>query len=183
MSSRLDGGLPLRVLAILLLGLAVPFSLPAQGVRGGADSVKVRLAGIERQPMADSGDSRSRISVQVAIEHAAGFHSWPNEPVVPPELRGLNAIATEIELVSAPDDVELERIEWPEPVTVTVRYAAEPLDLLSFDGKTIARVLLRRRAGDSSGRAELAVRFQSCDEQYCYPPRREILSVPLALDP
>jgi hypothetical protein len=30
---------------------------------------------------------------------------------------------------------------------------------------------------------ELQVQFQSCDEEYCYPPRRETLSVPLALDP
>jgi hypothetical protein len=180
--------------AVILLAaaLAVPAGLAAQGVRGGADSVRVRVAGVERlDAQAVGGDARV-IEIQVALEHAAGFHSWPDEPVVPPELKGLNPIATSIELTSTPEGVEIESVEWPDPVTVTVRYTSEPLDLLSFTDTVVARIRVRLpTTGDGDldsavswpdERIELQVQFQSCDEAYCYPPRRETLSVSLDAD-
>jgi hypothetical protein len=188
-------GLALSSLALLFAGASAP-DASAQGVRGGADSVRVHLAGVERLPpsgSADPGGSAEHLEVRVAIVHAREFHSWPDEPVVPPELRGLNPIATSIRVASAPAGVEVEEIEWPEPVTVTVRYTSEPLELLSFVDTTVARLRVRlpEHLVDAPGGAgpvdvvplELQVQFQSCDEEYCYPPRRETLSVPLAVDP
>ncbi len=158
--------------------------------------MRVQLAGVERLSStgsAEAGSREARLEIHVAIVHAQHFHSWPDEPVVPPELKGLNPIATSIRLTSAPAGVEVEEIEWPEPVTVTVRYTSEPLELLSFVDTTVARLrvrlpedLVNAPAGagmEDPERLELQVQFQSCDEEYCYPPRRETLSVPLALDP
>ncbi|MCL7983694.1 MAG: protein-disulfide reductase DsbD N-terminal domain-containing protein [marine benthic group bacterium] len=188
-------GVVLSCLALLCAGASAPDAC-AQGVRGGADSVRVQLAGVERLSSAGSADAGSRedlFEVSVAIVHARNFHSWPDEPVVPPELEVLNPIATSIRVASAPAGVEVEVIEWPEPVVVTVRYTSEPLELLSFVDTTVARlrISLPEDLVDISGAAaqaevkplELQVQFQSCDEEYCYPPRRETLSVPLALDP
>lgn len=170
--------------AILLLTCALSPALQAQGVRGGADSVRVRVAGVERGSADGAEHPGSRLVVRVAMDHATGFHSWPDEPVVPPELKGLNAIATAIEVASAPDGIALEHLEWPEPVTVTVHYTAEPLDLLSFTDTTVARLVFRLPDDEPRGKSlELAVRFQSCDERYCYPPRREVVSVPIAAGP
>jgi len=184
--------LTLSAVALLTAALAAPTGLAAQGVRGGADSVRVRIAGVERLAAQDIGGDAPVVEIRVAIEHAAGFHSWPDEPVVPPELKGLNPIATSIELTSAPDGVEIESIDWPDPVTVTVRYTSEPLDLLSFTDTVVGRLRVRLPAdsdGDPNSVApspdapiELRVQFQSCDEEYCYPPRRETLSVSLDAD-
>jgi hypothetical protein len=181
------------VTSLLVVALASPTGLFAQGVRGGADSVRVRVAGVERVASQDAEGGAPLLEIQVAIDHAAGFHSWPDEPIVPPELKGLNPIATSIEVVSAPEGVEIERVEWPDPVTVTVRYTSEPLDLLSFTDTTVARLRVRLpadRDGDANqaavspdDRIELRVQLQSCDEEYCYPPRRETLLVPLTTDP
>ena len=178
--------------SLLVAALGAPTGLSAQGVRGGADSVRVRIAGVERLAAQDIGGDAPVVEIQVAIEHAAGFHSWPDQPVVPPELKGLNPIATSIELTSAPDGVEIESIEWPDPVTVTVRYTSEPLDLLSFTDTVVARIRVRLPASQDGGpdsigwssdeRLEMRVQFQSCDEEYCYPPRRETVSVPLDAD-
>jgi hypothetical protein len=178
--------------SLLVAALGAPTGLSAQGVRGGADSVRVRIAGVERLAAQDIGGDAQVVEIQVAIEHAAGFHSWPDEPVIPPELKGLNPIATSIELTSAPDGVQIESIEWPDPVTVTVRYTSEPLNLLSFTDTVVARIRVRLPASqdggpDSTGlssdeRLEMRVQFQSCDEEYCYPPRRETVSVPLDAD-
>lgn len=183
----------LAVTAPLLVALATPTGLVAQGVRGGADSVRVSVANVERLAVQDAEGNALLLEIRVAIDHAAGFHSWPDEPVVPPELKGLNPIATSIEVVSAPDGVEIETIEWPDPVTVTVRYTSEPLNLLSFTDTILARLRVRVPANQDGGangaavspgeRIELRVQFQSCDEEYCYPPRRETLSVPLTTDP
>lgn len=188
-----DSSRPLTLAAVALLtaALAAPTGLAAQGVRGGADSVRVRIAGVERLTAQDIGGDAAVVEIRVAIEHAAGFHSWPDEPVVPPELKGLNPIATSIELTSAPDGVEIESIDWPDPVTVTVRYTSEPLHLLSFTDTVVARIRARLPAsqdGDATAPSpdapiELRVQFQSCDEEYCYPPRRESLSIPLGNDP
>ncbi|MGW8282292.1 MAG: hypothetical protein ACWGON_03225 [Gemmatimonadota bacterium] len=179
--------------AVLLAMSVAPSGAIAQGVRGGADSVRVRLAGVSIVEAPGTKGDSVQIEIRVAIDHAIGFHSWPDEPVVPPELKGLNPIATSLEIVSLPDGVQLEGIEWPDPVTVTVRYTSEPLDLLSFADTVVARLRLRlpttgipdpaqvRKSPDD--RIELAIRFQSCDEEYCYPPRREELSVPLVIDP
>lgn len=182
----------LAVVALFTAALSTPNGLAAQGVRGGADSVRVRIAGVEWPAGQDTGGDAPVVEIRVAIEHAAGFHSWPDEPVVPPELKGLNPIATSIELTSAPEGVEIESIDWPDPVTVTVRYTSEPLDLLSFTETVVARIRARLPASLDGGpdsaavspddRLELRVRFQSCDEEYCYPPRRETLSVSLAAD-
>ena len=178
--------------SLLVTALSGPNGLTAQGVRGGADSVRVRIAGVEWLAGQDTGGDAPVVEIRVAIEHAADFHSWPDEPVVPAELKGLNPIATSIELTSAPDGVEIESIDWPDPVTVTVRYTSEPLDLLSFTDTVVARIRTRlpgNRDDDPASaalrpddRLELRVQFQSCDEEYCYPPRREILSVSLDAD-
>ncbi len=171
-----------RVVSVLVLvGLSFPVPAAAQGVRGGADSVRVQLAGVE--PARADVDDGPQVEVRVAIVHAKAFHSWPDEPVVPAELKGLNPIATSIRVASAPEGVELLGVEWPDPVPVTVRYASDPLELLSFVDTTVARLRVRVPAGlEADARLELQVQFQSCDEEYCYPPRRETLSVPLIPD-
>jgi len=171
-----------RVLPVLaLVGLSLPVRAAAQGIRGGADSVRVQLAGVE-WAHADV-DEGPQVEVRVAIVHAKAFHSWPDEPVVPAELKGLNPIATSIQVASAPEGVELLGVEWPDPVPVTVRYASDPLELLSFVDTTVARLRARVPTGlEADARLELRIQFQSCDEEYCYPPRRETLSVPLAPD-
>lgn len=181
MRRRGKGRIPGATVAALAAGvaaLAVPTEGRAQGVRGGADSVKVRVVGMEA--LGPVGDG-ALVEIRVALEHARGFHSWPDVPVVPPELAGLNPIATSIEAVSLPAGVAVETVDWPDPVPVTVRYSGPPLELLSFVDTTVARVRLRIPAGGvpAGGAAGLRVTLQSCDEEYCYPPRRVSLEAPL----
>lgn len=178
-NGRSPGG-TLAALGATVAVLALSRAAPAQGVRGGADSVKVRVAAVERLEGARDG-AGALVEIRVALDHARGFHSWPDEPVVPPELAGLNPIATAIEAVSLPAGAEVEEVEWPDPVPVTVRYSGPPLELLSFVDETVARVRVRLPpAGVGAGAAAgLRVTLQSCDEEYCYPPRRVSVEAPL----
>jgi hypothetical protein len=103
--------------------------------------------------------------------------------VVPEELAGLNPIATSIEAVSLPAGAAVETIDWPDPTPVTVRYSGPPLELLSFVETTVAQVRVRLPVGGVApgSAAGLRVTLQSCDEEYCYPPRRVALEA--TLDP
>jgi hypothetical protein len=163
--------------------LAVTLGAPATGradqVPGGADSVKVRA---DAEPaVAHPGDE---VSIAVVLEHAAGFHSWPNEPVVPPEFAAVRPIATAIEVTSLPEGVAVKGIEWPEPVPVIVRYTRRPVELLSYADTAVAHVRLQlpRDAPLGQANVEIRVRHQSCDERFCYPPRTVALSIPFRIE-
>lgn len=166
------------LLGALAVLLGAPDTARAVQVPGGADSVKVRAAA--EPAVAHPGD---KVSITVVLEHAAGFHSWPHEPVVPPEFAAVRPIATTIEVTSLPGGV-VEGIEWPEPVTVIVRYTRRPVELLSYADTTVAHVRLQlsRDAPVGETEVEVKVRYQSCDNRYCYPPRTVTLSVPFRIE-
>jgi hypothetical protein len=95
MNATLAGAALLGSLAVIL---GAPDTARAVQVPGGADSVKVRAAA--EPAVAHPG---GEVSIAVVLEHAAGFHSWPHEPVVPPEFAAVNPIATTIEVTSLPE--------------------------------------------------------------------------------
>jgi len=165
---------------VLFAWLAIPASVQAQhGVRGGADSVKVRVVSVDATEV--TGDAATvAITIRVAFDHASGFHTWPHEPLIPDEFRGVMPIATNIEVSSLPEGARLDKIVWPQPVPVTVRYTSAPVELLSYTGTSIAtvHVLLDRRV-EESDHALFDVTYQACDEEICYPPRTVKLAVTL----
>jgi len=165
---------------VLLAWLTIPASVQAQhGIRGGADSVKVRVVSVDATEV--TGDAATvAIAIRVAFDHAAGFHTWPHEPLVPDEFRGVMPIATNIEVSSLPEGARLDKIVWPQPVPVTVRYTSAPVELLSYTGTSMAtvHVHLDRRV-EESDRALFDVTYQACDEEICYPPRTVELAVTL----
>jgi thiol:disulfide interchange protein DsbD len=144
------------------------------GVPGGADSVSVSATA---QPAVVTPGAT--VTIAVTLSHARGFHTWPNEPIVPPEFEGVNAIATAIEVLALPEGAVEKGIEWPEPVPVTVRYTRKAVELLSYVGDATARLRVELAQDQPAGQAEVAleVRYQACDERVCYPPRTAELMV------
>jgi DsbC/DsbD-like thiol-disulfide interchange protein len=173
----MTNGLTKTALLGSLLGIiGVPGTALGTQLPGGADSVKVRALATPANPQA--GD---QVSVAVALEHAAGFHSWPHEPVVPPELRGVMPIATTIEVLSLPEGAVVEEIQWPAPVPVIVRYTRGPVLLLAYTDTAVAQLRLRLESDQPAEGTSVAlrVRYQACDERVCYPPKTVGLVVPL----
>lgn len=163
------------------LTLAAVCLLPAtalgQPAPGGSDSVTVRA--VPARDLVRPGD---RVPVAVVLQHAPGYHSWPNRPVVPPEYEGVVPIPTEIQLAELPEGLESGEIQWPDAEPVTVRYTGEPVELLSYADTAVAYVPLELDPDLPPGeRLEvgLSVRLQSCDERICYPPKTASLTVPL----
>lgn len=172
-TSRTWGVLACCVPAVLSTAAAVRAQVP-----GGADSVKVRA---HADPAAiHPGEA---LSILVVLDHVAGFHTWPHDPVVPAEFEGLMPIATSVEAFALPKGVDVEEILWPEPVTVAVRYIGDPVELPAYAGEAVVRLVVRTAADTPEGkrRIELRVRYQACDERVCYPPKTVELSVPFNL--
>lgn len=159
--------------------LSTAAALCAQ-VPGGADSVRVRA----RADPATIKPGRP-MSILVVLDHAAGFHTWPHDPVVPAEFEGLIPIATSVEASALPEGMRLEDIRWPEPVAVTVHYSGDPVELLAYAGEAVVQLVVRTAADTPDGgqTIPLRVRYQACDERICYAPRTVKLTVPFNLTP
>ena len=150
----------------------------AQQFPGAADSMKIRA--VPAKSIVRPGD---QIPIAVVLQHAAGFHSWPNVPVVPPQLGDVVPIPTTIDIIAVPAGTEVQEIQWPRPAPVTVRYTRRPVELLSYIDTAVAYVPLQLDQYQPLGETtvELRVRYQVCDESVCYPPETVDLSVPLTV--
>ena len=166
------------VAALLGAGCFVLASTPdisAQPQRG-RDAVTVRA--VAAKSTLRPGD---QIVIAVVYDHQPGYHSWPNEPVIPPELGSFTPIPTTLEIVSAPDGAEVHPVQWPTPVPVTVNYTGTPIELLSFVDAAIAYVSLDLAPTQPLGELSVALNagYQACDDRLCYPPQTVNLTVPL----
>ncbi len=161
------------------VGLGVPRVASAQ-VEDGTDSVSVRA--VPARAVVRPGDL---VPIAVVFDHAEGFHSWPNTPVVPPVYRDVIPIPTAIEVTALPAGAALGTIQWPAPVSVRVRYTGRPVDLLSYVGETVAYVPVTLAPEQPEGTIAIGLRvsYQSCDERVCYPPREVALTVSLRVAP
>jgi len=157
--------------------LAFPTTASAQ-LQRGMDAVEVRA--VAAKPTLRPGD---QIVIAVVYEHKSGFHSWPNQPVIPPELGAFTPIPTTLEVLSVPDDAEVRPIQWPAPEAVEVNYTGTPIQLLSFVDRATAYVPIdlppTQQLGEFS--LELSAGYQACDDRLCYPPQTVALSVPITV--
>lgn len=164
-------------MSVFLIATTGVSTAVAQNPPRRAVTVDARLARTDVRP----GDP---LTIVVTLTHAAGFHTWPHEPVVPKAFEGVRPVATEIELADGPSGTELVDVMWPDPQPVTVHYGGEPTALLSYTGSALIGVRLRLSPDTPEGHAAvvLTVRFQACDAMVCYRPQRIETSVPFRVE-
>ena len=158
--------------------VASPGSPPVVAVGKGRGGPRSLASGFG--DVVHAGD---QIVIAVVYQHQPDYHSWPNEPVVPPELGSFTPIPTTLDIVSVPEGTTALPIQWPTPVPVEVNYTGTPLELLSFVETAIAYVSLDLSPDQSVGDAvvELSSGYQACDDRLCYPPQTVNLSIPLRI--
>ena len=163
----------LLVLALISAVLVMPQDVSAQR---GRNAVTVRA--VAAKSTLRPGD---QVVIAVVYQHQPDYHSWPNEPVVPPELGSFTPIPTTLDIVSVPEGTGILPIQWPTPVPVEVNYTGTPIELLSFVETAIAYASFDlspdQPLGDVS--VELSAGYQACDDRLCYPPQTVDLSVSL----
>jgi hypothetical protein len=171
-------GEPRRIAPALAAAL-LTWASPAAAQRP-VDPVRA-FARVERARVSP-GDT---VGILVTLELAPGFHVWPHQPVLPPALARFTPVATDVSPATLPAGARLGRIDWPEAVPVTVQYVGPPLELLSYTGTVVARVVLTLRPDATPGRATvtLRVRYQPCDDRVCHPPADRDLTVRFRIVP
>ncbi|MGJ8635379.1 MAG: protein-disulfide reductase DsbD family protein [Phycisphaerales bacterium] len=120
--------------------------------------------------------------IAVVLEHEDGFHTWPNEPIIPEELGDFPATATTI-TPSLPEGLTAGPIQWPDTHTVSVRFLGPPIDLVTYDGKAVAYIPVRVAQDAPLGELTFSVDifYQACDENLCYPPTNDSQSITLTI--
>ncbi|MBX3378712.1 MAG: thioredoxin family protein [Phycisphaeraceae bacterium] len=125
-----------------------------------------------------------QLAIAVILDHAKGWHTQTNDPKLPDELNDLALIETQIEAV-APKGMKVGPIQWPNPVSMTVRLTGKPLEMEFFAGKAVAFVPLQLSADFPLGvvKVPLIVKIQACDESQCLMPEDVTLEVALDVKP
>lgn len=112
-----------------------------------------------------------QLTLAVILDHADGWHSNLNEPIVPPEMGDFVPIPTEITVTGA--GVTTGPVQWPEPHAVSVSFTGSPVEFQVYEGRAIAYVPLLIDADAAIGselNLTVEVSSQSCDDVSCLPP-------------
>jgi len=145
-----------------------------QDASRGLDVVTIGLR------VAEGGTAGQSMVLHLTMDHADGIHTWPHEPVVPEEFRGVSPRATGIGRIGSPQGVIVDHIDWPPPVPVSVQYTGYPVDLPSYTGVTTVAVhLTLKRDLVESDTVRVPLSYQACDAEICYPPVRVEVKSPL----
>lgn len=159
-------------------------SAAAQGLNLRGD--RAAAAQPDKEVTVSATPSKTRVApgeqfvVAVVLDHAPSWHTWPNVPVVPPELGGLQAIPTRIETPSKPAALShVGPVQWPEPKQVEVRFGTSPVVIPSYAGRAVAYLplIVAQDAAPGTVDLELVVSYQACDDRQCLFPERETHSV------
>lgn len=167
----------LLVAALALLGVFVLTGEPAQAAKVARvtqpDVVRVMVEGAVQRPVAAAGD---QFAVAVKFEFMKKMHIWPNVPVVPAEMKGLEPIPTLINVregAKLPDGVKVypRSAQWPKPHEVEVGFTGSPVKLLSYAEPTTVfiPVVIESSAKPGEVTIPLTVSYQACNDMVCFP--------------
>ncbi len=168
----------------LLAAAHAPVSREAPHARGAAPEP----AAFEPAPQADSigvngfysvNNARQGSTVQAAvvIEIPRGLHVNSNKPL------GKYAIPTTIK-ISAPKGLRVTQGSYPPGIVRSFRFGGAAEERLAvYEGRTIFRFNISVPPGQEQGVARLrvSVRFQSCNDEVCFPPATRELVLPIAI--
>lgn len=136
---------------------------------------QVRVTVLPQSATARPGD---QLAVAVVLDFAEHRHAWPNVPVIPREMEGVEPIPTEL-FVGKDVPGELRAYpasaQWPVPTKVTTDYGfgSGPTELLSYVGRSVVYlpVIVGADAAPGRHRLPLKLSIQICDDRTCYVPQ------------
>ncbi len=131
------------------------------------------------EPSVTTTSPGSTMVIAVTLNHAEGFHTWPNQPIIPEELGDFPATATTITIINQAEleaaGIEVGPIQWPDTHTVQVRFLGPPINLETYDADATAYIPIRIADDAQLADLEFTIEtyFQSCDDFTCLPPTAE----------
>jgi len=123
-----------------------------------------------------------QIVIAAIFDHEEGWHVHTNDPKIPEDWDGFNAIPTELEVSvvgqSGPKGslATVGPTQWPKPHAVKVDLAGtgEPVDYEVFEGYAVAYVPVIVADGATPGTIQLKITggYQACDDKSCMMPQQ-----------
>ncbi|MFN0010602.1 MAG: cytochrome c biogenesis protein CcdA [Phycisphaerales bacterium] len=160
--------------------LSAPAITPARARRPQGEEVRVRAV-VPRSP-AYAGE---QLPVAVVIDHADGFHTWPQQDVLPPDVAEF-AIRTTITATPSPTlKATVHQVQYPQPHPAPV---ASPtgegtIQVPSYSNIAVAFVPITLAPDAASGTLKLTVRLQACTDRFCLQPQTIVFDVPIDVVP
>ena len=147
-----------------------PLAPPAPEPQGG----NVNVNGFFSVDPAQQG---STFQAAVVMEIPRGLHVNSNKPL------GKYAVPTVVK-VDAPRGLRVTPVSYPRGAVRTFRFGGGAEDRLAvYEGRTIFRFNVTVPPGMEQGVARLRVnvRYQSCNDEVCFPPATRELVLPIAI--
>lgn len=181
-SSRVRVFWTVAVLALWALPAAVS-SARAQVENPGGGAVSVRA--VFQKSVVHPGDP---VALAVVMDHQTGFHSWPAQDVLPPEVASF-AIRTQIGVaLPLPAWVEkFDGVQYPEPHPAKVANpsGAGTIDAPLYSGRAIGyvRIVIAPNAPPGVQTITVTVSYQACNDKVCQMPEDVALPVSVEVAP
>ncbi len=122
---------------------------------------------------ADKAQRGRTIQAAVVLDIPQGFHVVSNRPL------DKYALPTVVR-VEAPDGIRVGPVTYPRGLTRRFNFANQ---LSVYEGRTVMRfnVTVPANYGTGMTQVRVRVRYQSCDDNACYPPVTRDVQMPLAV--
>lgn len=148
-----------------MLSAVVALLMPVAPVLAWVAPDRVKVSFIADRDSVRPGD---QLAVAVVFDIAEHWHIQPNQPKVPPELKGFEPIPTTIDVGAIVVGARPGPVQWPKPVTLKTKAFGPELELEFLAGKAVAFVPVIV-ADDAKGELTIALTagYQACDDQVC----------------
>lgn len=171
----------LSVILLLLAALLAPASFrsaDATPAARAAAPVQGGNVGINGFFSVDPAQQGSTFQAAIVMEIPRGLHVNSNKPL------GKYAIPTVVK-VDAPRGIKVTPVSYPRGAVRTFRFGeGSPAERLAvYEGRAIFRFSVTVPAGHELGvaRVRVNVRYQSCNDEVCFPPATRELVLPIAI--
>jgi DsbC/DsbD-like thiol-disulfide interchange protein len=165
----------LLLLAALLAPAPFETTTAAPGVAPtAAQSSNININGFFSVDPAQQGSS---FQAAVVMEIPRGMHVNSNRPL------GKYAVPTVVK-VESPRGLRVTPVSYPAGAVRTFRFGGSDAERLAvYEGSAVFRFNVSVAPGAELGvaRVRVSVRFQSCNDEVCFPPATRELTLPIAV--
>jgi DsbC/DsbD-like thiol-disulfide interchange protein len=154
----------IRLLLIAML-LMVPGSFYSTGLPQSPPHISVSGS------LSANRTQRGRtVQASVVMDIPAGYHVNSNKPLekflIPTSLK-----------IEAPNGIRVGRVNYPRAVLRTFKFSKNRVSV--YEGRATVRFKITAPKSFNSGSAEVKVRlrYQSCDDEVCFPPQTREVSL------
>ena len=165
--------------ALLLLAAAICSSIPLKAAAASrflppaATTATQANIGVNAFFSADKAQRGRTTQAAVVLDIPQGFHVVSNRPL------DKYALPTVVR-VEAPNGIRVSPVTYPRGLTRRFNFANQ---LSVYEGRTVMRfnVTVPANYGADTAQVRVRVRYQSCDDNACYPPVTRDVGMQLAV--